>query len=467
MNIEKVINNFKKYFSSYFTSVKFIVIEQCDDTPFKKGQLYNIALNFVDSEYIGLIDNDSWNFCTFDPIEVYNDFGGAYVAFDKISQIRFVDSYVEILKTDERPYGFGMYVFMQTSDFINANGFSNLCLGWGAEDNIFGVRAKLKRYTNTLGHIAHEKRNNLFPKLSTHNREIYMKYMIEELNPALDGLKQTSYHICYDKHEKDVRYIGVDNIGVYSNFAYKKEMQEIDDIITEQGKTFENGLSICVTAYKSVDYIKKCLDSIKTQRYFLENNNWECLIGIDGCEETLECCKSIMPDYDSHFRFFMMDSNKGTYITTNTLMKIAKYKYLLRFDSDDYMPDNFIEEMMWEIRDNDFMRMRFETTDERRWQSNAYGCVVMTKELFEKVGGYMPWPCAADKELAVRIQDFAKCGFSRKAMYYRVIRDDSLQHDSKTGMHSEIRAKFHQYIDTQSANNLYIECVTNSYTEIK
>lgn len=467
--IDVVIKNFQNTFSEYFNNIQFIVIEQCDNEPFKKGQLYNIANQFVNTKYIGLIDNDAYNINKFNPVEVYNNLNSPYIAFDKVSQIKLIEGGYTILKTDERLYGFGLFVFMKTIDFKNANGFSNLCFGWGSEDNILATRIDFMRYINSVGHIAHEKRNNLYPELSANNRKILYKQTKMIIDKKLDGYNQTTYSKVYDKSENNVRYIGVDNIGVCKNFAYMNELENINNIINNGSECskYENGISICVTAYKSVGYIKRTLDSIKFQTYFLENNNWECLIGIDGCEETLEKCKSIMNEYNEHFRFFMMDSNKGTYVTTNTLMKIAKYKYLIRFDSDDVMPTNFIENLNWEIRDNEFIRLRFETLDIKHWQSNAYGCVLITKDLFERYGGYKPWICAADKELAIRMEQVAKCGFSKKAMYYRTIRNDSLQFSPETCMTSPIRLKYHEYIDTQSVNNLIIECVTNSYKEIK
>lgn len=50
----------------------------------------------------------------------------------------------------------------------------------------------------------------------------------------------------------------------------------------------DGGVSICVSAYKASDYIKECLDSINGQTYFNKNKNYEVIVGIDGCEETLE-----------------------------------------------------------------------------------------------------------------------------------------------------------------------------------
>lgn len=59
------------------------------------------------------------------------------------------------------------------------------------------------------------------------------------------------------------------------------------------------------------------------------NDNWEILFGIDGCEETLNYLPSIRKN-DKNLCVFMMKNNKGTNITTNTIMTIAKYDNLIR-----------------------------------------------------------------------------------------------------------------------------------------
>ena len=87
-----------------------------------------------------------------------------------------------------------------------------------------------------------------------------------------------------------------------------------------------NGITIYITAYKAKDFLKECLDSISNQTYFINNPNYEILLGIDGCEETLEFAKTIMEKYNN-LRILMMNKNCGTYITSNTLIKEAKYDY--------------------------------------------------------------------------------------------------------------------------------------------
>ena len=122
------------------------------------------------------------------------------------------------------------------------------------------------------------------------------------------------------------------------------------------------GISICVTAYKAKEFIKETLDSIISQTYFKSNNNWEIIIGIDGCNETLEYVKSIMCNY-KNTKVYMMNSNMGTYVTTNTIMKLAKYDKLFRFDSDDIMMPDCVEKIINVFREHpntDVCRLRFE-----------------------------------------------------------------------------------------------------------
>ena len=56
----------------------------------------------------------------------------------------------------------------------------------------------------------------------------------------------------------------------------------------------KEGVSVCITAYNVQNYIKECLDSVIRQTWFKEHNNWEIIIGVDGCQKTLDYLKKIM-----------------------------------------------------------------------------------------------------------------------------------------------------------------------------
>ena len=136
--------------------------------------------------------------------------------------------------------------------------------------------------------------------------------------------------------------IRLKNLSYYPNYTPK------DKQFSEIPIKYKNGVSIIITAYKMKNYIKETLDSISNQTYFINHSNYEILIGVDGCEETLNYLYTIMDNY-SNLRIFMMEKNYGTFITTNTMMSIAKYDNLIRFDSDDIMLPNLIEITMKEM----------------------------------------------------------------------------------------------------------------------
>lgn len=234
----------------------------------------------------------------------------------------------------------------------------------------------------------------------------------------------------------------------------------------------DKGVSICISAYKAVDTIKDTLDSVISQTWFKNHVNWEVLLGIDGCEETLEYVKTIMNNY-KNLRVFMMNSNKGTYITSNTLMSIAKYDYLIRFDADDLMLYNYVEEMMTAEK-GDIYRFYFRHFDPAKHKADvkilAIGQHGMTKEFFKKYGGYRPWICAADKELLERTKNLCTEVFLSNTHLIRKTIPTSLTNAKETKYpSSEIRKQYHEFMDNEVINceeDAIITTVVNEYEEI-
>lgn len=229
-----------------------------------------------------------------------------------------------------------------------------------------------------------------------------------------------------------------------------------------------DGISICITAYKSVDTLKETLDSVISQSWFKTHEDWEILLGIDCCKETLEYTKTIMNNY-KNLRVFMMDSNKGTYITSNTLFSIAKYENILRFDSDDIMFETMVEELM---NNNEYDLQRFRLVSMKTGKLITYyswGQQFVKKHIFEKFGGYRPWPCAADHEFIERTQKFINLNLLDKPLFLYRSRENSLTHDKKTSMQSNIRLKLAEFINKsvyKNEDDAKIECITNTYQEI-
>lgn len=470
--INIILDNFRKFFKDII--YKIIIINQEDSEPFKKGQLFNIAFKYVDTEYILLIDNDICNLKQYNLIKTYNKIKQPYLGFGYISQLALrYNTQTEILETKLNNNEYGKYIFMKYYDFANSGGYSNLCFNCNEEDIIFDYKLHhLKRINNAIGHFCSLNKIS-YDKSSKNNEFIKNLYLNNEMEFHEDGYKQTLFDLDYFYYKNDILYIGVHNIRVPENFKYldlyNKYIKEYKEDI-ENIKKQDVGVSICITAYKAKDTIKDTLDSVIRQTWFQKYNNWEILLGIDNCAETLEYVKTIKNNY-KNLKVFMMDSNKGTYVTTNTLMEIAKYENLIRFDSDDIMCPNMVETFMENSDKCDIQVARFAYLN-NKWKTTRVGIgqQFVKKSIFEKYGGYRNWECAADYDFVTRISKFVKLKkLNDKYLFYYRSHNQSLTHTDKTGLKSELRKQLHEFIDNQdyeNEENVKIKCITNTYKEI-
>lgn len=232
----------------------------------------------------------------------------------------------------------------------------------------------------------------------------------------------------------------------------------------------KDGISICLSAWQTQDYIEECLDSIEAQTYFRGFNDYEVLLGIDGCEKTLEKVESIQYKY-RNLRVFMMEKNVGTYITTNTVMSLAKYDWVLRFDSDDVMMPNMIERLMNGKKDADFVRFNMKNFSDGGFSASngvaqAEGQMCFKKKIFDTYGGYQPWLCGADSEFITRLKPKIKFVKINEVLMRRRIHPNGLTSKKDTGYHSEIRKKYKEYIQEKSKTTPVIETVTAEYREL-
>lgn len=230
---------------------------------------------------------------------------------------------------------------------------------------------------------------------------------------------------------------------------------------------YPEGVSVCISAYQTQDYIEECLDSVEAQTWFKSHSNWEVLLGIDGCEKTLEKVRDIMHKY-RNLHVFMMDENVGTYVTCNTIMKQAKYKWLLRFDSDDVMFPNMVEELI-NFVGNETNSPDLVTplcTDNVRNMIWAEGQIFIKNEIFIKYGGFAPFKCGCDTELKVRTKNKIKQMSLRKTLFYRRIRTNSLTKSQETGIGSKYREQVKKYIKDVSPKTPIIKTKTITFRYI-
>ena len=221
---------------------------------------------------------------------------------------------------------------------------------------------------------------------------------------------------------------------------------------------YEYGVSICITAFKSVKFIKNTLNSITNQTWFKTNNNYEIILGIDGCNETLKYIKNIQKIY-KNLIVIMMKENKGTYITTNTIMTISKYDHLIRFDSDDIMYPNFIEKIMSQNKKYDmviFKMRNYNIISKITYITEAIGQFMIKHWVFDYFGGFMPWKIGSDKEFKTRVIKFINVIYLKDILLLRQIHPESLTQSKKTNYSSKERKKKLIYIKkkTKKIKNL-------------
>ena len=235
----------------------------------------------------------------------------------------------------------------------------------------------------------------------------------------------------------------------------------------------ENGLTIIIAAYNTANYIEETLNSIQNQIWCKTNNNYEILVGIDGCNKTLEKMKEIMHNY-KNINIYNMQTNMGTFVTANTLLQLAKYNKILRFDSDDIFVDNNSITKIMEIADKyDIVRYWYKEFYQNNTYTNrnfcAYGSILYDKKVFEIAGGFQNWKCSGDYEFFERVKNTFSVYEIKNYIYLHRIRPDSLMHAKETSMTSDYRKKLNSIVRNyrfKKGDNIFIQPIKNNYIKI-
>ncbi len=229
----------------------------------------------------------------------------------------------------------------------------------------------------------------------------------------------------------------------------------------------EDGLSIIVTAYNVENYIEECLDSIENQTFFINSNSYEILVGVDDSQKTLDKLIKIRHKY-RNLRIFMMESNKGTYITSNTLLSLIKFSKIIRFDSDDIMKSNMVGEIM-KHSNHDLIRFYFDHFEVKNGEKkytdikyHAKGVLFYKTSLLGKLGGYMPWECSADADFIKRAESLVNEKLINIPLFDRRLHENNLIYTY--GGDSSIRKKYDSLVGKHTSIKINREI--NNFNEI-
>lgn len=224
----------------------------------------------------------------------------------------------------------------------------------------------------------------------------------------------------------------------------------------------DNNITVIIPAYDAEKYIEECLDSIFSQTYF-ENNNYDIVIGIDGCKKTLCKINNIKHKY-FNVHVLYMEKNMGLFVTLNTLFSYVKNnnlsKNIIKFDSDDIMKPNMIEKIMKIGKKYDIVRFYsdnfYDSVEPRVYTKSIYppdGVSFMKYSVYDLLGGYKDWICGADSDFLSRLPNDTKIKIMNDVLFYRRFHDNSLTRNPETGKGSKLRESYAKQLKKRISKN--------------
>lgn len=123
-------------------------------------------------------------------------------------------------------------------------------------------------------------------------------------------------------------------------------------IVNKNIKKEIQGISIIIPCFNVEKYIVNCLESLLEQ---LKNYNYEIIL-IDDCskDSTKKVIKKYLNDFKNpNITLLENKENIGAGASRNKAIKISKYDVISFIDADDYVDDNFFDEMINKMQEND------------------------------------------------------------------------------------------------------------------
>lgn len=129
------------------------------------------------------------------------------------------------------------------------------------------------------------------------------------------------------------------------NNSIKNSYPDDNGQLTEPKELLKDGVSIIIPTYKGEKVIRKCLDSLSKQT--LSKDKFEVIIVINGEKDTTESIvKSYIEDYDMKNIYIVFSPIASASSSRNLGIQKATKKYITFLDDDDYISDNYLEEML-------------------------------------------------------------------------------------------------------------------------
>jgi len=433
-----------KYYKTHLKESNIIIVEQDSETDlsefedinhikiktddiFSRSLCINLGVKEAISDFLIISDNDIIIDSEFlHNIDVYKNYTELIIPYN-----------FEQIKLDEN----------ETNNFINNN-----VLNWHSS------RKLTSGAINIISKESFYKIGGFDLNLDGYGYEDVLFYKTAKKIIGVKHLEYKLYHLWHPiienskklREQNKIKYV---NIIHFSDDEFNNYINENIDKLNKLNTISyieKKPISILITAYKTAEYIEQCLDSIIEQSYFVNNSNYEILLAIDNCEETLSKILEIQYKYNN-LKFLKTVKNVGTYAATNLLINLSKYDILLRFDSDDIMNNNLIYESIKFIDNFDIVRYKCENFSiENNNMSNflSNGSFMFKRNILNILGGFRNWKIIADREFLVRAEN---SDFNIKkinsVLYKRRIRPGSLTFNKNTNYESELRKQYIKKIE--------------------
>lgn len=207
---------------------EIILADQADTRLFKRGQLCNLGFKKSRGEVIVFQDIDVRHLRPIDFTASLKEFKKPFLGFSKITQLKELEpgEYEEI-ETKNRRWGYGACEIFTRDQFKKSYGFSNLIVGWGAEDDIMNHRVGgFPRLGQNLGHVQHKadsgQRSRVSENLTLFRSE---KTRDPEGDSYLHTEATEEYHTIIDQEGK-IHLYGFADITPGDGFKYRELLND-------------------------------------------------------------------------------------------------------------------------------------------------------------------------------------------------------------------------------------------------
>ena len=231
----------------------------------------------------------------------------------------------------------------------------------------------------------------------------------------------------------------------------------------------KKGVSIVIPTYQVSEYLDECIKSIVSQNV---DFNYEILIGIDGCESTLNHIRKNKELYKKT-KVYYFKENSGPFIVKNNLIDKTKYKYILFFDSDDVMKDGMLQNFYNEIPKTDVVRFKYVELVDGLVKGGiklAEGVLGVNKKIFDQLIGFENWKCGADSEFLNRLSVnniFSK--IINDISFFRRLHNKNLTINPETNFKSKLRNSYVEILNKKRVTKNWYnpKIIKKEYKKIK